>query len=164
MEVENVFDNVFYPSLKEYIEAHNDYSAKVVKIDPQDSKVFPIIPIRLLTVTNRYNNLNYGEETYSFGIEINIYAIDKTIEKTTTPTQEGEEPIVTYKKVSKKMICDNICEMIVDYIKSNYHFVIRINHDAPNMDGNVHRTMIRLTGVLDTKYGENNLVIYPTLR
>ena len=164
MVVENVFDNVFYPALKEHIEAHNDYSAKVVKVDPQDSKVFPIIPVKLLSVTNRYNNLNYGEETYSFGIEIDIYAIDTTVEETTTPTEQGEEPTVTYKKVSKKKVCDNICEMIVDYIKSNYHFTVRVNHDAPNMDTNVHRTIIRLSGILDTKYGDNNLVIYPTLQ
>jgi len=161
MVVENVFDNVFYPAIKEYIEAHNNYSAKVVKIHPQDSKVFPIIPIRLLSVTNRYNNLNYGEETYSFGIEIDIYSIDTTVEET---VEENGETTTTYKKVSKKMICDNICEMIVDYIKSNYHFTVKVTHDAPNMDTNVHRTIIRLNGVLDTKYGDDNLVIYPTLR
>ena len=161
MVVEDMFDNVFYPGLKEYIEAHNDYSAKVVKVHPQDSKVFPIIPVRLLSVTNRYNNLNYGEETYSFGIEIDIYSIDATIEET---IEENNQTTTTYKKVSKKMICDNIAEMIVDYIKSNYHFTIKVTHDAPNMDTNVHRTIIRLNGVLDTKYGDSNLVIYPTLR
>lgn len=80
MIVEDVFENIIYPELKEYIEGNNPYSAKVVKIHPQDSKIFPIIPIRLLPITNRYNNLNYGEETYSFGIEIDIYAIDTTIE------------------------------------------------------------------------------------
>lgn len=62
------------------------------------------------------------------------------------------------------MICDSLCKMIVEYIKSNYHFTIKVTHDAPNMDTNVHRTIIRLNGVLDTKYGNNNLVIYPTLR
>jgi len=161
MVVEDVFDNIFYPNLKEYIEEHNVYSAKVTKVNPQDSKIFPIIPVRLLPVTNRYNNLNYGEETYSFGIEIDIYAIDKTIEEI---VEENGETNVIYKKVSKKMICDNICKMIVNYIKSNYHFIVRVTHDAPNMDTNVHRTLIRLNGVLDTKYGNDNLVIYPSLR
>lgn len=149
MVVEDVFENTIYPELKEYIEENNPYSAKVVKVHPQDSKIFPIIPIRLLPITNRYNNLNYGEETYSFGIEIDIYAIDTTIED---------------KKISKKMICDNLCKLIVEYIKSNYHFTIKVTHDAPNMDTNVHRTIIRLNGVLDTKYGNDNLVIYPTLK
>jgi hypothetical protein len=161
MVVENIFDSVFYPAFKEYVEAHNNYSAKVVKINPEDSKVFPIIPVRLLSVSNRYNNLNYGEETYSFGIEIDIYAVDTTVEEVVT---ENSQSTVIHKKVSKKMVCDNLCEIIVDYIKETYHFTVRVNHDAPNMDTNVHRTLIRLTGVLDTKYGNDNLVIYPTLR
>jgi len=157
MLVEEVFEEIIYPDLKEYIETNNVYSAKVVKKTPQDSKIFPIIPICLLPVTNRYNNLSYGEETYNFGIEINIYAIDETIETTVEGQTES-------KKVSKKTICDELIKLIVNYIKENYHFTINVNHDAYNMDDNVHRGMIRLTGVLDTKYGNDNLVIYPTLR
>lgn len=165
MLVEEVFEMKFYPELKEYIEANNPYSAKVVKVYSEDSKIFPLIPVKLLPrITNKYNNLNYGEETYSFGIEINIYAIDTTVEETTTPTVEGEEPTVTYKKVSKKMVCDNLTSIIVNYIKDNYHFTIHVTHDAPNIDDSVHRNIIQLNGVLDTKYGNDNLVIYPTLR
>lgn len=164
MVVENVFNNVIYTDIKEYVEQHNTYSAKVVKVDAQDSNVFPIIPIKLLSIINRYNNLNYGEETYSFGIEIDIYAVDTTVEETIPPSQEGGEPTVTYKKISKKMVCDDLTNLIVDYIKSNYHFTVKVIHNAPNIDQNVHRTIVRLTGVLDTKYGDSNLVIYPTLR
>ena len=149
MLVEEIFNIRFYPDLKEYVETNNLYSAKVVKVNPQDSKVFPIIPVKLLPVTNKYNNLSYGEETYSFGIEIDIYTIDVTIEN---------------KRVSKKTICDNLTKLIVDYLKDNYHFTIKVTYDAPNIDSNVHRNIIRLTGVLDTKYGNDNLVIYPTLR
>lgn len=150
MLVEEVFEMKFYPELKEYIEENNQYSAKVVKSYSEDSKIFPLIPVKLLPrITNRYNNLNYGEETYSFGIEINIYAINATIDNT---------------KVSRKTICDNLTKLIVDYVKDNYHFIIHITHDAPNIDDNVHRNIIQLNGVLDTKYGNDNLVIYPTLR
>ena len=161
MIVEDVFNNTIYPNLKEYIEQNNTYSATVVKGDVQDSKVFPIIPIQLLSVINRYNNLNYGEETYSFGIEINIYATDKTVEETVT--NNGETSTV-YKKISKKTICENIANTIVEYIKTNYHFTVKVIHNAPEVDDNVYRNIIRLTGVLDTKYGDGNLVIYPTLR
>ena len=82
MLVEEVFEMKFYPELKEYIETTDTlYSSKVVKFKSEDSKIFPIIPVTLLPrITNKYNNLSYGEETYSFGIEIDIYAIDKTIE------------------------------------------------------------------------------------
>lgn len=152
MLVEEIFDINFYPALKEYVEQNNPYSATVVKTISEDNKIFPIIPVKLLpNITNRYNNLSYGEETYSFGIEINIYAIGKTIE-------------ATGQKVSKKTICDNLTRLIVDYVKDNYHFTVHVTHDAPNIDTNVHRNIIKLTGVLDTKYGNDNLVIYPTLR
>ena len=150
MLVEEIFDIRFYPELKEYVEQNNIYNAKVVKTKSQDSKVFPIIPVKLLPkITNKYNNLSYGEETYSFGIEINIYAVNTTVDNN---------------KVSKKTVCDNLTKLIVDYIKDNYHFTVSVTHDAPNIDSNVHRNIIQLTGVLDTKYGNDNLVIYPTLR
>jgi len=151
MLVEEVFEMKFYPELKEYIEENDKlYSSKVVKNKPEDSKIFPIIPVKLLPkITNKYNNLNYGEETYSFGIEIEIYATNMTIDG---------------KKVSKKTICDNLTKLIVNYIKDNYHFTVHVTHDAPNIDTNVHRNIIQLTGVLDTKYGNDNLVIYPVLR
>lgn len=151
MLVEEVFEMKFFPELKEYIEENDElYSSKVVKNKPEDSKIFPIIPVKLLPrITNKYNNLNYGEETYSFGIEIEIYAINMTI--------DGE-------RVSKKTICDNLTKLIVNYIKDNYHFTVHVTHDAPNIDSNVHRNIIQLTGVLDTKYGNDKLVIYPVLR
>jgi hypothetical protein len=146
MLVEEIFNIRFYPELKEYVEETNLYSAKVVKVNPQDSKVFPIIPVKLLPVTNKYNNLSYGEETYSFGIEIDIYTIDTTIEN---------------ERVSKKTICDDLTKLIVEYIKNNYHLTVKVTHDVPNLDINVYRNLIRLSGTLDTKYGDNNLVIYP---
>ena len=162
MLVEDIFDINFYPALKEYVEENNIYNAKVVKVNPQDSKVFPIIPVKLLPrITNRYNNLNYGEETYSFGIEIDIYAVNTTVEQTTLV---NEVETTTYEKVSKKTVCDNLTKLIVNYIKDNYHFTVHVTHDAPNIDTNVHRNIIQLNGVLDTKYGNDNLVIYPTLR
>ena len=148
MLVEKIFDEIIYPELKEFIENIENYHAKVTKVYPQDSKVFPIIPIRLLPITNKYNNLNYGEETYSFGIEIDVFSTDQIIEET---------------KVSKKTICDELTRIIVEYIKEFYRFTVKVTHDAPNVDSGVHRNIIKLTGVLDTKYGENNLVIYPRL-
>lgn len=160
MVVEEVFDNTIYPNLKTYIEQNNDYSAKVTKANPQDSKVFPIIPVKLLPVTSKYNNMSYGEETYRFGIEINVYAMD--ISKKETVTNNGVSSVLN-KKISKKTICDELTELIVEYIKENYHFTIKVTHDAYNIDSNVQRNIIMLSGTLDTKYGDSNLVIYPWL-
>lgn len=148
MVVEEVFEDIIYPQLKEYVENNNSYNAKVTKAYPQTSKVFPIIPIKLLPITNQYNNLTYGEETYSFGIDIEVYAIDTT-------------DVVMTKKISRKTVCDDLTKLIVEYLKSTYHLTIKVRHDVPNEDTNVYRNLIRVNGTLDTKYGDDNLVIYP---
>ena len=80
MIVENIFENKIFPELKKYVEGKSIYKPTVTKAMPQQSKVFPIVPVKLLPVTNKYNNLSYGEETYTFGIDINVYSQDKTIE------------------------------------------------------------------------------------
>lgn len=146
MIVENLFETIIYPQLKEYVEQNSIYKPTVTKTMPQESKIFPIVPTKLLPVTNQYNNLSYGEETYTFGIEIDVYAEDETINN---------------KKVSKRTICNEITDVIVNYFKTNYRVTIKVELDAPNVDSNIHRNNIKITGKLDTKYGLDNLVIYP---
>ena len=63
MIVENIFENKIFPELKKYVEEKSIYKPTVTKTMPQQSKVFPIVPVKLLPVTNKYNNLSYGEET-----------------------------------------------------------------------------------------------------
>lgn len=146
MIVEEIFEKTIFPELKKYVEAKSIYEPLVTKKKPQESKVFPIVPIKLLPVTNQYNNLSYGEETYTFGIDIDIYTQDKTIEE---------------EKISKRTICNEITKLIVDYFKTNYRVTIKTELDALNVDSNVHRNNVKITGKLDTKYGLDRLVIYP---
>ena len=146
MIVENIFETIIYPELKAYVETNSIYNPKVTKKKPQESKLFPIVPVKLYPVTNKYNNLNYGEETYTFKIEINIYAEEKTINNV---------------KVSKRTICNEITSKVVEYFKNNYHVTIKTELDALNVDINIQRNTVRVSGKLDTKYGENNYVIYP---
>lgn len=145
MIVENVFTDTIFPELKEYVETNSIYNPVVTKKKPQESKVFPIVPVNLLPITNKYNNLIYGEETFTFGINIEIYAIDTTINSL---------------KVSKRTICDEVTSKVVEYFKK-YHVTITTNMDAINTDSNVHRNVVTINGILDTKYGLDNLVIYP---
>ena len=142
MIVENIFEDKIFPELKKYVEEKSIYKPTVTKAMPQQSKVFPIVPVKLLPVTNKYNNLSYGEETYTFGIEINVYSM-------------------TSGKTSKRTVCNEVTEQVVDYFKNNYHVAIKTELDALNADSNVHRNIIKITGTLDTKYGLDNLVIYP---
>ena len=146
MIVENIFENKIYPKLKEYVEKTSIYNPLITKKMTQESKVFPIVPIKLLPVENKYNNLSYGEETFTFGIDIGIYSTDKTIDD---------------KKISKRTICNEITNVIVDYFKTNYHVTIKTELDVPNIDNSVHKNNVRITGKLDTKYGLDKLVIYP---
>lgn len=142
MIVENIFEDKIFPELKQYVEEESIYNPTVTKAMPQQSKIFPIVPVKLLPVTNKYNNLSYGEETYTFGIKVEIYA-----------TASG--------KTSKRTICNEVTEQVVNYFKTNYHVTIKTELDAINADSNVHRNIVNITGILDTKYGLDNLVIYP---
>lgn len=144
--VQNVFNEKIYPELKEYIETNSLYNPLVTKSKPTVSKRFPIIPVKLLTYNNKYNNLSYGEETYRFGIEIDINCQDKQIDD---------------KQVSRRTICEELIELTMQYFKNNYRVRIRVNPNAINTDERVHRAIIRITGIIDTKYGLDRLVIYP---
>lgn len=145
IKVDEIFKETIFPELKEYVETNSIYSPKVTKKQVLDSKIFPIVPVKLLPIENTYNNLTYGEQTYTFGIDINVYAQDKVL---------GTD------KISKKTVCDEVTEQVVDYFKK-YHVTTRVEYDILNIDENVHRNNIRISGKLDTKYGEDNLVIYP---
>lgn len=146
MIVENLFEDTIFPNLKEYIETNSIYSPLLTKALPQESKKFPIVPVRLLPVTNKYNNLSYGEQTYTFAIDINVYAQDKTIDG---------------KRISGRTICNEVSNKIVDYFANNLHVTIRTELDVPNVASDIHRNNIKITGKLDTKYGLDKLVIYP---
>ena len=136
MIIHNVFENMIFKELKDYVETKSKYSPLLTKKLPQESKIFPIVPIKLMPYENRFNNLNYSEETYDFVIDINVYSIDKTI-------------------------CNEITEKIVEYFRNNLKVKIKVETDVYNIDTNVHRNNIKISGRLDTKYGENKLVIYP---
>ena len=144
--VQSVFNEKIYPELKEYIETNSLYNPLVTQSKPAVSKRFPIIPVKLLTYNNKYNNLSYGEETYRFGIEINVNCQNEQIND---------------KQVLRRTICEELTELSIQYFKTNYRVRIRINPNAINTDERVHRAIIRITGIIDIKYGLNKLVIYP---
>lgn len=144
--VQQVFNETIFPNLKTYVEENSIYSPLITKSKPSVSKVFPIVPIKLLPSTNAYNNLSYGEETFNFGFEIDINAQDKTVNAS---------------KVSKRVICEEITSWFVKYLKEHYRVTLMIEPNATITDETVHRALIRVSGKLDTKYGLDKLVIYP---
>lgn len=146
MVVDDVYKEIIYPELKQYIVENSIYSPSVTKVYTEQSKVFPLVTVNLSRVINNYGNLSYSEENYPFRIDVNVYANDKTI---------------SGKKVSKITIADELSDLIETYFKSNYKVTVNRQDDIDNIDGTIRRNFIRISGVLDTKYGEGNYVIYP---
>lgn len=135
-----------YPELKEYIETNSEYSPLVTKVYTEQSKVFPIVTVQLATERQNFGNLTYGERTYPFRIYINVYANDKTIKNT---------------KVSKIAITDEISELVETYFNESCKVSLSREDDIANIDGTIRRNLIRVEGIIDTKLGEDNLIIYP---
>jgi hypothetical protein len=147
MRVKQLYNEKFFPELKNYVETNSIYSPIVTKVYTEQSKVFPIVTVQLVRERQIFNNLTYGEQTYPFRIDINVYSNDKTINNT---------------KVSKKTITDEISDVVIDYFDSNYKVSITRQDDIANIDGNIRRDLIRIDGILDTKWGEEGLTIYPS--
>ena len=139
MRLKNLFDEKIFPELKEYVETNSIYSPLITKVYTEQSKVFPIVTVQLSREKQIFNTLTWGEKTYPFRIDINVYSNDKTINNT---------------KVSKKTITDEISDVVIDYFDSNYKVSITRQDDIANIDGNIRRDFIRIEGILDTKWGE----------
>lgn len=147
MLTQEILENELYPDLKEYLEQHSIYSPVLVKRYTGESKVFPIVTMLLYRTSRDYTTLTYGEKTYDFRLEIDVYAKD----------------IVNVgAKVSKRIVGNEITKHIVDFFEEYYTVSIRVNYDTVNMDGEVYRNNVRISGVLDTKYGNDKLVTYPS--
>jgi hypothetical protein len=146
MITQEIFENELYPDLKEYLMTHSIYAPTLVKRYTGESKVFPLVTMLLYRTSRNYTNLTYGEKTYDFRMDIDIYTKDLV--------KDGE-------KVSKRIVGNEITKHIVDFFETYYTVSIRVNYDTVNMDGEIYRNNVRISGVLDTKYGVDNLVTYP---
>lgn len=146
MRVNDLYKEKIYPELKNYIETNSIYSPMVTKVYTEQSKVFPIVTVQLVRERQIFNTLTWGEKTYPFRIDINVYSNDKTVNNT---------------KVSKIVITDEIAGLVEDYFNTNYKISISRIDDMENIDGNIRRNFIRVEGILDTKWGEEGLTIYP---
>lgn len=146
MRVKKLYNDKIFPELKSYVETNSIYSPLITKVYTEQSKVFPIVTVQLVRERQIFNNLTYGERTYPFRIDINVYSNDKTVNNT---------------KVSKIVITDEIAGLVEDYFNENYKVSISRQDDMENIDGNIRRDFIRIEGILDTKWGDEDLMIYP---
>lgn len=146
MVVKKLYNDKIYPELKSYVETNSMYSPVVTKVFTEQSKVFPLVTVRLVKERQKFNTLTYGEKTYPFRIEINVFSNDKSVDST---------------KVSKIVITDEISDLIETYFNENCKVSLSRQDDIANIDGNIRRDLIVVEGIVDTKLGEDNLIIYP---
>lgn len=140
------FKEKIFPELKEYVETNSIYSPLVTKVYTEQSKVFPIVTVHLVTERQKFGNLTYGERTYPFRININVYSNDKSIDNN---------------KVSKIVITDELSDLIETYFNDSCKVSLSREDDVANIDSSIRRNIIIVEGILDTKLGEDNLIIYP---
>lgn len=146
MRANQLFKEKIFPELKEYVETNSIYSPLVTKVFTEQSKVFPIVTVQLSREKQIFNNLTWGEKTYPFRIYINVYSNDRVIEDT---------------KVSKIAITDEISELVETYFNESCKVSLTREDDIANIDINIRRNLIIVEGILDTKWGEEGLTIYP---
>ena len=140
------YNEKLYPELKEYVEQNSIYSPLVTKVYTEQSKVFPIVTVQLVRERQKFGNLTWGEKRYPFRIEINIYSNDKTIDN---------------KKVSKIAITDEISDIVETYFNDSCKVSLFREDDIANIDGTIRRNIIIVEGIVDTKLGEDDVIIYP---
>ena len=140
------FNEKLFPELKEYTEANSIYSPVVTKVYTEQSKIFPIVTVQLVNERQKFGNLTYGERTYPFRLNINVYSNDKSVNNS---------------KVSKIAITDEISDVIETYFNNSCKISLRREDDIANIDGSIRRNLIIVEGILDTKLGEDDLIMYP---
>ena len=141
-DVQNLFDDVFFPELKEYITSNSSYSPYVFKQEPED-KLFPVVVVKQSDVTGKYTTLKYTDYIYPFNMVINVYAV-----------QNGS--------ISNATICDELTNIIEEFFYDVYKMKVQTCKNVANIDTNVHRNILYVSGRIDTKYGDK-LIIYPDL-
>jgi len=146
MIAKKLFKEKIFPELKEYVETNSIYSPVVTKVFTEQSKVFPIVTVQLVNERQNFGNLTYGERRYPFRLNINVYSNDRSINNV---------------KVSKIAITDEISDLIETYFNENCKVTLDRNDDVANIDGTIRRNIIIVEGIVDTKLGEDDLIMYP---
>ena len=146
MEAKKLYNEKLFPELKEYVETNSIYSPLVTKTYTEQSKVFPIVTVQLARETQNFGNLTYGERRYPFRIYINVYSNDKSINNT---------------KVSKIAITDEISDLVETYFNESCKISLTREDDIANIDGTIRRNLIIVEGIVDTKLGTDDIIIYP---
>lgn len=138
-EVQELYDK-FYQELKTYLEDKITYELYVYKKEVENKK-FPKVIIKQLPRDSVYTTLKYTDERYNYGLEINVYAI-----------QKGD--------VASATIADEITKHIETFFRDVYRMSVNVAIDVANIDTSVYRNLVQARCIIDTKF-KDKLIIYP---
>lgn len=130
--------NKFTLELKEYLDKNSIYSPLTIKTEVE-SKEFPKVVVKELPRNSSYTTLKYTDERYFYGLEINVYAIQKN-------------------NVSKTAIAEEITNLIETFFRDVYRMNVKVSKDVPNTDTSVFRSIVQVTCVIDTKYKDKLII------
>jgi hypothetical protein len=125
--------NKYYVGLKS---ALNDLYGVVVTSDSSQHETLPIIEMNSIGINLRDETLDKSEKKFAFSYEINIYAKDKAEATVDDIIFDLSDGVVTY------------------FLDEGFDIVSNLR--VPNIDKEVRRKNIRVSGVYDT----NREVIY----
>lgn len=134
----NLYNNIFQYA-KQYIKQKSIYSPEVFKNAPTESNIFPLVIIPKCKIILDEETLKYGERRYKVKFEIEIYAVDKSIEAN--------------KKISRETIINELENLIYEVFEEHYGLLGEDPTIKPNADTNVARETISFTGKI-----KNNII------
>lgn len=126
----NLYNNIFQYA-KQYIKQKSIYSPEVFKNAPTESNIFPLVIIPKCKIILDEETLKYGERRYKVKFEIEIYAVDKSIEAN--------------KKISRETIINELENLIYEVFEEHYGLLGEDPTIKPNADTNVARETISFT-------------------
>lgn len=127
----DVYDSIFQYA-KKYIKENSTYNPEVFKNAPTESDIFPLVIIPECKIILDDETLKYGEQRYQIIFEIEIYAIDKSIQAN--------------KKVSRETIIYELEKIVYKVFEEYYGLLGEEPQIKPNADTNIARETIRFTG------------------
>ncbi|MGN1301590.1 MAG: hypothetical protein ACI4U9_03600 [Clostridia bacterium] len=135
MGMPEVYDEIF-DYAENHIKNNSKYSPHILKIAPEETKVFPLVVIKEVDNILEEEDLTKGDQKFKIEYEIEIYAIDKG-------------------NISKQIIIQELKKLINEVFDNYFGMYRRACITIPNVDRNVEKLYMRFNAIID-----ENKVIY----
>ncbi len=130
----DIYDQIFKFS-KKYIKEKSIYNPEILKQAPTESNIFPLVIIpecKIVLNKETLKTRSKKEKEYRIIFNIELYAIDKTIDK---------------KRISKQTILSELKNLIYEIFEDKLCFLGYAPTPMPNADINVAKEGIRFVAI-----------------